>query len=208
MKRPRGRAGKRPGRKLHRLTKRLEIRPLGVKDYANWRDSALKMGPRQNRWDLELKPRALTRAKFDRLLRRQADERRIDNFYDFGVFRRDTGELVGKVALMNVVRGLGQQAFLGYRMWNPHWGNGFAAEASKAAMDIAFRDLGLHRIEAGIEPGNARSVRVARKLGLKREGIRKKAVYLRGKWRNLLAYVAFSEDYGVSGTPPKRGPGP
>jgi ribosomal-protein-alanine N-acetyltransferase len=193
-------------RKLHRLTRRLEIRAFRPGDYKNWREAALAIEPRKkNRWDMKPAPAALTRAKFRQLLKRQARDRKLDRFYDFGVFRRDSGELIGKVAIMAVDRGLAQAAYLGYRIWNTSWGNGFGSEASRAAIDIAFRDLGIHGLEAGIEPGNERSVRLARGLGMKKEGLKLRAVYLRGKWRGLLAYVAFSEDFGIRTPPPKAG---
>src|SRR5205809_548274 len=122
-------------RRLWRLTSRLEIRPLRAGDYANWRAAAFAIdSKKKNRWDMKPPAAALTRSKFATLLRRQVNERKLDCFYDFGVFRRDTGELVGKVALMSVDRGLAQAAYLGWRIWNPYWGKGFGGEAVQAIM--------------------------------------------------------------------------
>jgi len=181
------------GKKLSRKTKRLVIRPLRKSDYRVWKKTGEEMLDLRNRWDRRPSPRELTPLEFRKLLSVQASQRKHDRFYDLAVFCGS--ELVGKVAVMDVMRSLSQQGFLGYRIYNRYWAKGYGYEASRALIDIAFRDLKLHRVEAGVEPGNIRSIRLARKLGLKKEGLKRKAVFLRGKWRDLLAYAACCEDY-------------
>jgi ribosomal-protein-alanine N-acetyltransferase len=107
---------------------------------------------------------------------------------------------------MDVLRGLGQTAYLGYFINNPFWGKGYGKEAARAAIDIAFRDVKLHRIEAGIEPRNRRSIFLARSLGLRKEGLKKRAVFLRGKWNDLIMYSATCEEFGFKwkGVPKTR----
>lgn len=65
-----------------------------------------------------------------------------------------------------------------------------------AIIDIAFRDVKLHRVEAGIEPTNRRSILLARSIGLRKEGLKKRAVFLRGMWNDLVMYSATCEDFG------------
>ena len=60
-----------------------------------------------------------------------------------------------------------------------------------------FKDIKLHRIEAGVEPGNRRSIRLAKSLGMRREGLKKRAIFLRGEWRDLLMFTLTSEDLGI-----------
>jgi ribosomal-protein-alanine N-acetyltransferase len=178
-----------------RKTKRLLLRPLRPSDYPAWRLAADTMSEPLNRWDRKPKTPDVSRAKFREILRRQARERASGAWFSLGVFAGR--ELVGKVSLMNISRGLDQMGYLGYRIYNPHWGKGYGYEAAKAMIDIAFTDLGLHRVEAGVEPMNVRSIRLARKLGLRLEGRKRRAVYLRDGWRDLLAYAACCEDYGL-----------
>ena len=52
----------------------------------------------------------------------------------------------------------------------PHWGKGYATEATHAALDHAFGSLGWERAISLIRPDNARSVRVAERLGETLEG--------------------------------------
>ena len=105
--------------------------------------------------------------------------------------------LVGGVSLMEVSRGISQTCYLGYRIFNAHWGKGFAAEAARAAIDIGFKELKLHRIEAGIEPDNRRSLKLARRLKMRREGLKKRALYLRNQWIDLVMYTLTTEDLRI-----------
>jgi ribosomal-protein-alanine N-acetyltransferase len=47
------------------------------------------------------------------------------------------------------------------------WGNGYATEAAKAAINWAFRDTGVHRLISLIHPDNRQSEAVALRLGEK-----------------------------------------
>lgn len=98
---------------------------------------------------------------------------------------------------MEVTRGVSQTCFLGYYLYNNYWGRGWAKEAVKAALDIGFKDLKLHRIEAGIEPSNRRSLKLARSLKMRREGVKKRAIHLRGEWVDLVMYTLTTEDIGL-----------
>jgi RimJ/RimL family protein N-acetyltransferase len=59
---------------------------------------------------------------------------------------------------------------LAYTLDQPFWGQGLAVEAARAARDWAFARLGMSRLASFILPDNARSIRVAKKLGAVREG--------------------------------------
>jgi ribosomal-protein-alanine N-acetyltransferase len=56
-------------------------------------------------------------------------------------------------------------AYLGYFIARPYWRQGFASEASKAFVDIAFARLRLARLLADVEDGNAASEHILRKFG-------------------------------------------
>jgi ribosomal-protein-alanine N-acetyltransferase len=64
-----------------------------------------------------------------------------------------------------------RRAELGYALRSDHWGRGYAAEAVSLALDWAFRTLGLHRIEADIDPRNDGSRRLLQRLGFASEGL-------------------------------------
>jgi ribosomal-protein-alanine N-acetyltransferase len=156
------------------------------------------MRPPQNKWDeTNWDEKYLTVTEFRKILHRQKDLARRDESHIFGVFRNDDGALIGSVGLNDISRGLFQNAFLGYRIHNPHWGYGYAKEAVKAALDIGFKDLGLHRIEAGIEPRNLQSVAVAKACKLRYEGLSPKRLYYKDRWVDLLIFAATSEKFKI-----------
>ena len=56
-------------------------------------------------------------------------------------------------------------ARIAFYLARPYWGRGLATEAGRAFVTHGFETLGLRRIEAGINAGNAASLRVIEKLG-------------------------------------------
>ena len=65
---------------------------------------------------------------------------------------------------------LSERPELGWRLARRAWGRGYATEAATAARDHAFAALGLAELIAVIHPANARSQRVAAKVGMRVEG--------------------------------------
>ncbi len=80
-----------------------------------------------------------------------------------------TGEVLGHCGLIpKEVEGRSETELI-YVLARSAWGNGFATEAARAAMEHAFGALGLTRLVALIDPANAASERVAVKLGMRWE---------------------------------------
>lgn len=183
---------------LSRKTEKVHVRPLTRQDYASWKYAYSNMLPRKNDWDPGNRaPEELSLAKFLETLKSHRENQSGDRVYDLGVFTAADGKLVGIVSLMDVVRGLFQNAFLGLTMFNRYWKSGYGKAAADAILDIAFNDLGLHRLEAGVEPRNIRCLRSIRVFGFRKEGRKKRAVYLRGEWRDLMMYSLTCEDVGI-----------
>ena len=114
-----------------------------------------------------------------------------DRRYAFGIFWGD--DLVGRITLNQVVRGVFQNAYLGYsigRRWN---GRGFATEAVRQALDFAFGEAGLHRVQAAVMPRNMGSIRVLEKNGFREEGYAVGYLCINGVWEDhrIFARTAF-----------------
>ena len=112
------------------------------------------------------------------------DQKEDDQAYSFGIFENRTGLLVGTISLVQVMRGPLQSAVLGYALDKKHNNKGYTTEAVKLVVAYAFRKLALHRIEAGVMPGNEASVRVLEKAGFHKEGIAVKNVQINGEWQD------------------------
>jgi ribosomal-protein-alanine N-acetyltransferase len=84
-----------------------------------------------------------------------------------------------------------RRAELGYEIARREWGRGLAPEAGAAVVRYGFSVMKLHRIEAGVLPGNNASVRVLQKLGFIEEGLRRDYLFAKGafhtvRWFSLL----------------------
>ncbi len=183
-------------------TKRLVLRPLRLSDFSVWRDSHGKTFTEQNEWDRSRKSAGpLTRSQLKKLVTHLTDQWKRDEFYGFAVFKKKTGEIVGYVSLMDLQRKIFQNAYLGYLILNTHWGKGYCPEAVQAALEIGFRKFNLHRIEAGIDPRNSRSIAVAKRLGMRREGKSLRRLFLSGQWNDMYSYVVTCEDLKIKWKP-------
>lgn len=181
---------------IYNKTKRLILRPLEETDFENWVQAHSCLLPPQNEWDeTNWNETELSKKKFKELLKIQKQQRTQDHFYEFGIFHKDDGILLGTVSLMDISRGVFQNAYLGYRIFNIYWGNGYAQEACLGAMSIAFKKLHLHRVEAGIAPTNKRSLKTAKAIGLRKEGVSKRRLYVNKKWVDLLLYALTKEEF-------------
>ena len=85
------------------------------------------------------------------------------------VLERDSGELVGDCSL-SFDAGF-EEWELSYGFRRDRWGRGYATEAGRAALDLAFGELGLERVIAVAHTRNAASIRVMEKLGMRYEGL-------------------------------------
>jgi RimJ/RimL family protein N-acetyltransferase len=81
---------------------------------------------------------------------------------------REGAELVGRAGLYHPPDWPALE--LGWTVARPHWGNGYAGEAARAAMGWARTELGVDHLISLIADDNPRSQRVAEKLGMEQEG--------------------------------------
>jgi [ribosomal protein S5]-alanine N-acetyltransferase len=122
----------------------------------------------------------LTPRAFDAYLKRTSR----DDHDGLLVCRRDTDAIVGVINLNNIVRGSFLNASLGYYVGLPYTGQGFMTEGLRVAVQFAFENLGLHRLEANIQPNNAPSINLVKRCGFENEGFSRHFLYIAGAWRD------------------------
>jgi [ribosomal protein S5]-alanine N-acetyltransferase len=113
----------------------------------------------------------------------------------FLVMNRSDGSLVGVINLGHITRGLLQSAYLGYYGFSGGTGKGLMQEGLQAVLAHVFRKLKLHRVEANIQPGHKRSIRLARRLGFRREGYSRRYLKVRGRWEDHERWALLAEDW-------------
>ena len=120
---------------------------------------------------------------------------RIHERYQWGVARRADDVVIGTCSLGHL-DAQNRRAETGYILGSAYWGQGLMAEALLALVGFAFAPvpvgLGLHRLEADIDPRNAASRRSLERLGFQSEG------YLRERWI-VAGEVCDTELFGLLG---------
>jgi ribosomal-protein-alanine N-acetyltransferase len=86
----------------------------------------------------------------------------------WGVWERETGELVGDCGLF-FDEGHGEWE-LAYGFRRDRWGRGYATEAARACVSHGFDELGLEKIVADVDSANPASVRVLEHCGFENAG--------------------------------------
>jgi ribosomal-protein-alanine N-acetyltransferase len=120
-----------------------------------------------------------TREQFQAFVRRS----RADNFAAHLLLTGD-GELAGVVNISEIVKGAFCSGYLGYYAFVPHAGRGYLRVGLEAVLHRAFRDYGLHRVEANIRPENVRSKALVQGLGFACEGYSPRYLKIAGRWRD------------------------
>ena len=113
----------------------------------------------------------------------------------FLVVRNEDSALAGVVNFSEIVRGLFHSAYVGYYAFAPLAGDGYMAEGFALALEYAFRQLKLHRVEANVQPANRRSLALVERLGFEREGYSRRYVKIGGRWRDHIRFAMLAEDW-------------
>lgn len=123
-----------------------------------------------------------------------ADARRED-FEAMLVCRCADNAIIGFFNLSQIARGSMQSAYLGYAAGKPYAQQGYMREGIELVLDNAFLNLGLHRVEANIQPGNHASLALARGAGFRREGFSPRYLKIGGRWRDHERWAILAEEW-------------
>jgi ribosomal-protein-alanine N-acetyltransferase len=107
---------------------------------------------------------------------------------------RASGAIVGVFNASQISRGNFLSAYLGYYACVPCAGRGLMREALPQVIAHLFDDLGLHRIEANIQPDNAASIALARGAGFRLEGFSPRYLRVEGAWRDHQRWALLADE--------------
>ena len=134
-------------------------------------------------WEPERPARWFTEAGQREALEQAEHDRAADRSYAF-LITDAAGSIFGRLTLASVVRGAGQFCSIGYWVALEATGRGVAAAAVGQALQIAFGELGLHRVQAEILPHNHASRRVLEHHGFQRYGLAPQYLRIAGRWQD------------------------
>lgn len=122
---------------------------------------------------------------------------RVTNGRTYGYFvaRTEDDRFVGVVNINDVIMGGFRSGSLGYYVDMELAGQGYMTEALALVLDQAFTTLDLNRVEANVQPANAASIAVVRKLGFRKEGFSPKFLQIDGIWRDHERWAILGEEW-------------
>lgn len=114
--------------------------------------------------------------------------------YVLNIFLKEPSQFIGLIALS-----LGKINFRNAEIWYKihvdYWNKGYTTEAMDGLLKFGFEHLKLHRIEAGCAVENIASIRVLEKAGMKREGVKRQNLPIRGEWKDSYFYAIKEDEY-------------
>jgi len=173
---------------------RVVVRPMRGKDWRQWsrlrRESRDFLTPWEPLWPAD----ALTRGAYRHRLKLANAEARAGLGYTLHILRRGDHQLIGAVTLSQIRRGVAQMGTLGYWIGEPYAAQGYMSEALNLVIGFAFRDLGLHRLEAACLPTNQPSQRLLRRVAFREEGLARRYLRINGEWQDHLLFARLADD--------------
>ena len=141
-------------------------------------------------------PRSLAESR-DYIAKSRASARELPRrILDLAVVLRDEQRLVGRCGL-KVVDVENREGALWYLLNPGYWGRGLIPEAARALLGFGFDELGLHRIIIDCEPENRPSIRVAEKLGMRREAHFVENAWVKGRWTDSLIFALLDREWAA-----------
>ena len=173
------------------VTERLILRPPTLKDAEDIARNANNIDVSRY-LALVPYPYSVKNAKdFIKLRRKKATR----NPYNFGITLKHSGKLVGMIGFTGLDK-FSAKTEVGYWLGKKHWRQGITTEAMKAMVKFAFRKLKLVRLQADVAIENKASANLLKKIGFKKEGLKRKSARAKstGKWHDTYVFGLLRSD--------------
>lgn len=156
---------------------RLQLRLLRAEDvgpaYVGWMNDAETVRYTESRYQ---------RHTLDSVREFVAACQTMSDVHLWGIFERAGGAHVGNIKL-GPIDGVHRRASIGLIIGERSlWGRGYATEAIGIVVRVAFSELGLHKLTAGVIAGNGASLKAFRNNGFLVEGVRSMHTLVDGAW--------------------------
>jgi len=110
------------------------------------------------------------------------------------VEHRDTREVIGDLVLF-WHSDTDLHAEVGYVLHPDHEGHGYATEATRALLGLAFDGAGAHRVSARLDERNTASARLLERLGFRHEATYVDGEWFKEEWSTLVVYALLDREW-------------
>lgn len=107
----------------------------------------------------------------------------------------EANEIAGVINLSEIVMGCFQNAYIGFYATADYSSKGYMSAGLKLVLQKAFREMGLHRLEANIQPSNLSSIQLVKKNGFRYEGYSPRYLKINDAWQGHERWAITYEDY-------------
>jgi aminoglycoside 6'-N-acetyltransferase len=76
-------------------------------------------------------------------------------------------------------------------------GKGYATDAARALLRLAFDEIGLHRVYAELDPRNTASIALCERLGMRHETHIVEHMWLKGEWTDTGGYAILEREWAA-----------
>lgn len=171
-------------------TKRLELRPLTLND-------------NDDIYIIFSDPEVTRYWGHDTLQDKQGAEEFIEktvsgasdgSLLEWGVVEKGSGSLIGVCAFAGWNKEH-HHAEIGFALHKDYWGKKYMSEILGTFIPFGFDQLGLHRIEADVDPRNTASIALLEKFGFKEEGYLRERYHINGEIQDAVLYGLLKKEF-------------
>ena len=110
------------------------------------------------------------------------------------VVLKESGEVIGEsVLFLRSTRH--RQGEIGFAVHPDHQGHGYATEAGRLILELAFGQFDLHRVIGRLEPRNTASAGVLERLGMRKEAHLVENELVKGEWQSEAVYALLQREW-------------
>jgi len=141
-----------------------------------------------------ISPPPATVTGFEQFLLWAQRERAAGTHICFGILQPGTDVPVGLFQVRALEGGFRVSEW-GFALAPEHWGSGLFMESAQLALEFAFVELGVHRLEARAVVRNGRGNAALRKLGAIQEGVLRESFYRNGEYMDQILWTILSDGW-------------
>jgi RimJ/RimL family protein N-acetyltransferase len=117
-----------------------------------------------------------------------------DSWFQLAIIEKATNQLIGDVGL-HFFADQTDQVEIGITLRKENQGKGLATEVLRLVFDYVFITLKKHRIIASVDPQNIASIRLLKRIGMRKEAHFRKSIFLNGAWQDDIIYAILEEEW-------------